>query len=402
MTPAFTSIEAARRLAARRLPPAVYGYIDGGKEAEQTAVANELAFSRVLFSPRIGTGIIKADTSVELFGERMKMPVVIAPTGMIRIVHRDGELGAARAAAGAGIPIAISHVCGEPARAVVAENSATWFQLYFIGGRDAVSQSLELARDAGCRVLVVTVDVGAVAPRDRIARVLPTRLNLQSAFAFLPEAWNRPRWLAAFLSGGLAMPAPNAPRKSDGSELTLAELGKMIGSSAPSWSDLEWLRSQWDGALVIKGVLRVDDARRAAEIGANAISVSNHGAKVLDGTPSALSVLPEIVDAVGDRLDVLLDGGVRRGADVVRACALGAKAVFIGRPYLWGLAAAGEQGVADVLSLFQAGISATLVGLGCESIAALDRSYLRPLPDTSAWNEVGAAHLERLWGRSPT
>ena len=395
--PALTSIEEARRRAERALPPAVSAYLDGGKEAEQTAVANELAFSRVLFSPRIGQGAVRADTSVDLFGEQLKMPVVIAPTGMIRIVHPDGELGAARAAAAAGIPIAISHVCGEPAARVVAENPNTWFQLYFIGGRDGVRETLAVARDAGCRVLVVTVDVAGVAPRDRLARSLPTEVTFGSALSFLAESWNRPRWLAAFLSGGLAMPTPNVVRRAGGAAYTLAELGGMVGASAPTWADLEWLRGEWSGPLVIKGVLRSEDARRVAALGADAISVSNHGAKVLDGTPSTLSVLPEIADAVGGQIEILLDGGIRRGADVVRACALGAKAVLIGRPYLWGLAAGGEQGVAQVLTLLRAGIRATLANLGAASIREVDRSYLRPLPDAVAWNECGDLPRARLW-----
>jgi isopentenyl diphosphate isomerase/L-lactate dehydrogenase-like FMN-dependent dehydrogenase len=397
---ALTSIEDARRRAARVLPPAVYAYLDGGKEAEQTALANELAFGRVLFSPRIGHGALRPSTAVELFGERLAMPVVIAPTGMIRIAHQDGELGAARAAARAGIPIAISHVCGAPAAAVVAENPSTWFQLYLIGGRDGVRETLALVRAAGCRVLVVTVDVAGVAPRDRLARPLPTQLSLGAALPFLAESWNRPRWLAAFLAGGLAMPTPNAPRRADGTALTLAELGGMIGASAPTWEELGWLRDEWSGPLVIKGILRSEDARRAADLGADGISVSNHGAKVLDGTPATISVLPEIADAVGGRLEILLDGGIRRGADVVRACALGAKAVMIGRPYLWGLAAGGEAGVAEVLALLRGGIRATLANLGCGSIAELDRSFLRPLPGAAAWNETGMRAYERLWGRS--
>lgn len=191
------------------------------------------------------------------------------------------------------------------------------------------------------------------------------------------------------------MHAPNAPRKPSGEEYALAEIGGLIVGTPPTWDDLAWIREQWRGPLVFKGIMRVDDAERAVAIGAEGISVSNHGAKVLDGTPASISVLPEIVDAVGHKLDVLLDGGVRRGADVVRACALGAKAVLIGRSYLWGLAAEGEAGVADILALFHRGISATLSDLGCPSIQKLDRSWLRPLPQPSHWNELG----ERLHSR---
>lgn len=390
------SVEAARRAARRRLPPAVYGYIDGGKEAESTAVANELAFSRVLFSPRVGCGVTKPDTGTTVLGRRIAMPVVIAPTGFIRIVHSDGELGVARAAAAIGVPMALSHVCSVPVARVCEINPDTWFQLYMLDGRDGAAHAMELARQAGCRVLVVTVDVAGVAPSDRLNRRLPSGLGVGEVLRFLPEAVSRPRWLASLLRGGLTMLAPNAPRKPDGQPYTLAEIGGLIVRTPPSWDDLAWIRQRWHGSLVLKGILRADDAERAVALGADGISVSNHGAKVLDGTPAAIAVLPEIVDAVGHKMEVLLDGGVRRGADVVRACALGAKAVLIGRSYLWGLAAGGEAGVADILDLFRRGISATLADLGCPSIDKLNRSWLRPLPPQSHWNELGERLHQRL------
>jgi isopentenyl diphosphate isomerase/L-lactate dehydrogenase-like FMN-dependent dehydrogenase len=374
----------------------VYGYIDGGKEAEATAIANELAFSRVLFSPKIGTGITRPQIAATVLGQSIAMPVIIAPTGFIRIVHCDGELGAARAAAAAGIPIVVSNVCGVPVQTVREANPDTWFQLYMLGGREGAAFAMDLARKAQCRVLVVTLDVAGIAPSDRMNRPLPGSISFRNALQFLPEAWRTPRWLLSFLRGGLTMNAPNAPRKANGEQFALGEIGSLIVGTPPSWADLEWIRAQWQGPLVLKGILRADDAERAAAIGADAIAVSNHGAKVLDGTPASVTVLPEIVDAVGHELDVLLDGGVRRGADVVRACALGAKAVLIGRPYLWGLAAGGQAGVVDILSLFRRGISSTLANLGCPSIQALDRSWLRPLPQPSQWNELGEHLNSRL------
>lgn len=390
------SVEAARRSARQYLPPAVYDYIDGGKEAESTAMTNELAFSRVLFSPKVGCGVTEPDIGVTVLGRRIAMPVVIAPTGFIRIVHADGELGAARAAAAMGIPITLSHVCSVPVGQVCEANPDTWFQLYMLDGRNGAAAAMELARAAGCRVLVVTVDVAGIAPSDRLNRRLPSRLSLGEVLRFLPEAMSRPRWLTSFLRGGLTMVAPNAPCKPDGQPYPLAEIGRLVVHTPPTWADLDWIRRQWDGSLVLKGILRVDDAERAVALGADAISVSNHGAKVLDGTPAAIAVLPEIVDAVGHQIEVLMDGGVRRGADVVRACALGAKAVLIGRPYLWGLAAGGEAGVADILELFHRGVSATLANLGCPSIGTLDRSWVRPLPAQSHWNELGEKLHQRL------
>jgi len=390
------SVEAAKRAAKRRLPRAVYDYIDGGKEAETTAIANEIALSRVLFSPKIGTGITHLDVQAMVLGQRIRMPVVIAPTGFIRIVHPDGEMGVARAAAAAGIPITLSNVCGVPVQRVGVTNPNTWFQLYMLDGRKGAAFAMDLARQAGCRVLLVTMDVAGVAPSDRMNRTLPSSITVRTALEFLPQAWRTPRWLISFLRGGLTMHAPNAPRKSNGEEYRLADIGGLIVATPPTWDDLAWIREQWRGPLVLKGVMRVDDAERAVAMGADGISVSNHGAKVLDGTPASIAVLPEIVDAIGHKIDVLFDGGVRRGADVVRACALGAKAVLIGRPYLWGLAAEGEVGVADILALFHRGISTTLANLGCPSIQALDRSWLRPLPQQSHWNELGEQLQSRL------
>jgi isopentenyl diphosphate isomerase/L-lactate dehydrogenase-like FMN-dependent dehydrogenase len=311
-----------------------------------------------------------------VLGRRISMPVVIAPTGFIRIVHADGERGAALAAADASIPMAISTLGGVPAADVTAINPDTWFQLYTLGGREGTRQTIDLARAAGCRVLVVTVDVNAITARDRPQQSLPTHIDLASALRFVPQAWNRPRWLYQFLCGGLAMPVPNAPRNTDGSTPTLAQIGALLTATPPTWDDLAWIRSQWQGPLVVKGILRPADARLAVSIGANAVSVSNHGAKTLDGTVAPLDALPAVVDAVGRDAEVLLDGGARRGADVVRACALGARAVMIGRPYLWGLAVDGQAGVARVLRLFRHGVSATLAQLGCPSIVELDASYV--------------------------
>ena len=392
----FGSVEQARRIARRRLPPAVYHYVEGGKEGEITRAVNELAFERVFFNPRVCSTHNRPDLSTTLLGRTIAMPTLIAPTGFVRVVHSDGELGAARAAKAANIPIAISTLSGVPAAQIVEANDDCWFQLYMIGGRTGAKHCIDLARDAGCRVLMVTVDVAGLSPQDRPASPLPSQVSLASAIAFLPQAWNRPRWLLSLLRGGLEMRVPNAPPNADGSEMTLAEAGPNLVATPPSWDDLAWIRQQWKGPLVVKGILRADDAKRAADLGVDGISVSNHGAKVLDGSPSTLSMLPAIADAVGGRVEILLDGGVRRGADVARACALGARAVLVGRPYLWGLAAGGEAGVSGILRLLRNGMSATVSQLGYPAIAALDRDALQPLPDFWRWNEVGADLRARL------
>lgn len=392
----FGSVEEARRIARRRLPPAVYHYVEGGKDAEITAFANELAFQRVFFDPPVCSTQNRPSLKTTVLGREIAMPLVIAPTGFIRVVHSDGELGAARAAKAAGIPIAISTLSGEPAADVVRANDDTWFQLYMIGGRRGAQHCMDLARAAGCRVLVVTADVVGLSQQDRMARPLPSKVSLKEAFAFLPQAWNRPRWLLSLLKGGLEMRAPNAPPKEDGTEMALSEAGPLLVATPPSWDDLAWIRQQWTGPMVVKGVLRAADAVRIADLGIDGISISNHGAKVLDGSPSTLSALPDIADAVGDRIDILLDGGVRRGSDVVRACALGAKAVLIGRPYLWGLAAGGEAGVGAILRLMRYGMSASMSQIGAGSIQELGRHHLKPVPDFARWNDVGVDLQSRL------
>ena len=265
-----------------------------------------------------------------------------------------------------------------------------------MGGREGAAYAVDVARKAGCRVLVVTVDTAAGAPTDRPYRPLPMKIDIGTALMFTPQAWNKPQWLWSLLRGGLVMRAPNAPRNAAGAELSLSEAGKMIIGTPPTWEDLAWVRAQWQGPLVVKGVMRAEDAKRAIDIGADAISVSNHGGKVLDGASASISMLPEIAEAVAGQIEVLLDGGVRRGADIARACALGAKAVMIGRPYLWGLAVGGQAGVSDILRVFRASLSATLAQIGCPSIAALDRSWLRPLPDEALWNEVPVESYARF------
>lgn len=396
MVTRFGSVDEARRVARRRLPGAVYHYIEGGKEEELTCVANEAAFRRVLFDAPSCPQANAPRLSTNLLGREVAMPLVIAPTGFVRIVHPDGELGAARAAANAGIPMAISTWCGEPAGDVVAANPDTWFQLYMMNGRQGAGYCIDLAREAGCRVLVVTADLAGTGPADRIARPLPETMSIGAALRFAPDAWNRPRWLWSLLRGGLAMPAPNAPRRADGSMSRVQDAGALLTATPVGWDDLAWIRARWQGPMVLKGVMRAADARRAADLGIDGLIVSNHGGKVLDGVPATLSVLPEIAEAVADRAELLVDGGVRRGADIVRARALGAKGVLIGRPYLWGLAADGEAGVSRILSLFRRSLAGTLANLDRASIDSVDRSVLRPLPDPGLWNMVDVLLVGRF------
>jgi isopentenyl diphosphate isomerase/L-lactate dehydrogenase-like FMN-dependent dehydrogenase len=384
----FGSIDEARRIARRKLPGAIYHFVDEGKEAELTAAANEAAFRRVLFEAPVCPRQTNPRLETDLLGRPSSMPLVIAPTGFVRIVHPDGELAAARAAAKAGIPISISTWCSRPAGEIVASGADTWFQLYQIRGRDGAAYTMDLAREAGCRVLVVTADLSAFSPNDRMAPRPPETMDLRAALAFTPQAWSRPAWLWSLLRGGLAMRAPNAPRQPDGQLAKLADAAGLLCGTPPSWEDIAWMRQRWQGKMLLKGVMRAVDAQRAADIGLEGVIISNHGGKALDSVPATLSVLPEIAEAAGGRLEIFIDGGVRRGADVVKARALGAKAALVGRPYLWGLAAGGEAGVSQVLSLFRRSMAATVANLDLPSIEDVTAQVLRPLPDPVQWNAI--------------
>jgi len=375
----LTSVEEAKRIAKRRVPRSVFHYIEGGTEGEITVRENLRAFEAVTFRPRAAVFAARRELATHVLGQELSMPVIVAPAGYIRMAHRDGEIGAARAAGLAGIAAGISTLAAYPIEAIAAASPGpVWYQLYFAGGRTGAELAIERARKAGCRALIVTVDLAAAAGRERRFRGggLPTRVDLRNALRYAPELLPRPRWTLDFLRDGLRLEIPNVRSSPDGPPLSLAESSKSMRRAAPTWEDLGWIRERWQGPLIVKGILSASDARRAIDEGAQAIVVSNHGGNALDGTPATLRVLPEVVDAVGGRAEVLLDSGVRRGADVVKALALGARAVLIGRAYIWGLAAAGEPGVTRILEIFRDGIDRTLALLGCPSVAALDRSYV--------------------------
>ena len=375
--PDFTSVEQARRLAKRRLPPSVYGFIEGGNEQGSTVRANVEAFSEIGFRPRVASSTAPRDLSVSVLGRTISMPVITTPAGFIRIAHQDGELAVARATAAQGIPIGLSILASVPVEQVVEANPDTWFQLYLIGGREGTAAAIERAKAAGCRVLIVTVDLAAGTGGTDWRRPIapPGRIDARAVLRHGPEMALHPRWALQFLRGGLDMVAPNAPGV-DGRPMTVAEGSAALRAHPPTWDDIAFIRALWDGPLVVKGIVTGDDARRAADMGVDAVSVSNHGGNGLDGAPATIRALPEVVAAVGDRIEVYLDGGVRRGGDVVKAVALGARAVLIGRAYIWPLAVGGEQGVASVLAQFRKGIDGTLRLLDVESVSALDRSVL--------------------------
>ena len=373
----LASVEHAHALAIKRLPPSVYEYFRGGRGTRRTLRANLEAFDALEFQPRAAAFTSPRSLDTTILGRPASMPVVASPAGLIRLADPDAELAVARATRDAGIPAGISTFSGHPIENIRAQGDDVWFQLYLIDGRRGGEVMIDRAQRAGCRALIVTVDLPVTIPMEEPSRPVPERVDLRTCLQYLPEMITHPAWALQFLRGGLELAVPNMPPGPGGATMSLAEATRAWKTAPATWADFAWIRAQWKGPLVIKGVLSADDARRALDAGADAISVSNHGGNSVDGVPASISVLPDVVAAVGSRTEVYLDSGVRRGADVVRALALGARAVLIGRAYIWGLAAGGEPGVRQILELFRRDIDATLGLLGCPSVQALDPGFLR-------------------------
>ncbi|MBX6354751.1 MAG: mycofactocin biosynthesis FMN-dependent deaminase MftD [Micromonosporaceae bacterium] len=373
----FETVAEAQRRARKRLPRSVYGALVAGSEKGVTLEDNVAAFAELGFAPHVAGLSAKRDLATTVMGQSISLPVVISPTG-VQAVHPDGELAVARAAASRGTAMGLSSFASRPIEEIVKANPKTFFQIYWIGTREQMRARLQRARAAGAVGIIATLDWSFSHGRDWGSPYIPERLTLREALRFAPEALTHPRWLFSYLRAG-HLPDLTVPNMADAGEPAptfFGAYGQWMQTTPPSWSDVAWLREQWDGPFMLKGVTRVDDALRAADAGVTAISVSNHGGNNLDGTPATIRVLPSIVDAVGDRVEVLLDGGVRRGSDVVKALALGARAVMIGRAYLWGLAANGQRGVQNVLDILRSGIDSALMGLGHRSVAELSRDDL--------------------------
>ena len=373
----FESVAEAERRAKRRLPPSVFAALRAGSESGSTLADNVTAFGQLGFLPRIATGVGQAEIATTVLGRPLAMPVLISPTG-VQAVDPEGELQVARAAAAAGTAIGLSSFASKPVEEVVAANPDTFLQVYWLGDRERIGQILERARAAGVKGLIVTLDWTFTHRRDWGSPAIPERLDLKAMASFAPEALRRPRWLWSYVKSGHLpnLTVPNLAR-ADGSVPTFFEAyGEWMATRQPTWGDLAWMRASWGGPFLVKGVSHPEDAREAVAIGADAISVSTHGGNNLDGTPAAIRLLPAIADAVGGEIEIVLDGGVRRGSDAVKAVALGARAVMLGRAYLWGLAAGGEAGVANVLEIMRAGVAETLVGLGRASVHDLTRADL--------------------------
>ena len=377
--PRIVNIEDLRKAAKRRLPRAVFDYIDGGADREITLGENCRAYDEIIFRPRCAVANPKYSLATTVVGTPVALPFLLAPVGSSRMFYPRGEEVAAHAAGEAGTLYILSTLSGcllEDVRK--ATTGPAWYQLYLCGGRDVALASIARARKAGYSALVVTIDTPVAGMRERDLRNGMKELVTRNPLKMLPFVWQfavKPRWLAGFFGDGGLMSFPNVVLPGEG-PMPYADVGSALESSTVTWPDLHWIRDAWDGPIVVKGVHRGDDARQAIDVGADAVVVSNHGGRQLDGVHGTLRVLPEVVAAVNGQVEVLLDGGIRRGSDVVKALCLGAKAVLIGRAYAYGLGAAGGPGVSRAIEILQADVMRTIKLLGCPSVSALNESYI--------------------------
>jgi pre-mycofactocin synthase len=380
--PWFETVAEAQRRARKRLPESVYKALIAGSESGVTLRDNVAAFSELGLAPHVVGLQNERDLSTTVMGQPISLPVICSPTG-VQAVHPDGEVAVARAAANRGTAVGLSSFGSKPIEEVVAANPKTFFQLYWAGSKDQLLARVERAKRAGAVGLIVTLDWSFSTGRDWGSPVIPEAMNLRTMVRYGPQAIVRPRWFYNW-ARTLRPPDLTVPNMAVGGEPAptfFGAYGEWMQATLPTWEDVRWLREQWGGPFMLKGVMRVDDARRAVDAGVTAISVSNHGGNNLDGTPATIRALPAVVDAVGDQIEVLLDGGVRRGSDVVKAVAMGARAVMIGRAYLWGLAANGQAGVENVLDILRSGVDSGLLGLGHSTLKDLSRKDLVIPPD---------------------
>jgi L-lactate dehydrogenase (cytochrome) len=368
-----------RRMAERRLPPVVFDYIDGGAEDEVTLRDNERAFADVTFRPRQCVDTPNPDLRSTVLGTTFDLPFLLAPLGFCRMFYPRGESLSAREAHAAGTAYILSTFSGERLEDVRTNTSGPlWYQLYVPGGRAVAEAAIARARAAGYSVLVVTIDTPVSGMRERDIRRGADPLLKGGVRGTLPHVWEfatHPRWVMGYLGDGAPRVFPNVELPGIGA-MPCGGTGVLLAETNITWKDLMWIRDAWRGPIVVKGVQTGDVARQAVDAGADAVIVSNHGGRQLDGVAGSVRVLPEVVAAVGDRVDVLMDGGIRRGADIVKARCLGARAVLIGRAYGWALGAAGGPGVARAIAILKADLIRTMRLLGCASINELDGSFI--------------------------
>ena len=378
-SPRVINIHDLRRLASRRLPRVIFDYLDGGADSEVTLRENCRAFEDVTFRPRYAVAMNECDLHTRVLGNNLKFPAILAPVGYSRLMHPAGELAAAAVAGSAGLIYTLSTISGHKLENVrTASTGPVWYQLYLVGGRQVAEGGIERAKRAGFSALVVTIDTPVAGMRERDTRNGMRELLDGSVFSklpFLPQILTHPAWLASFLLDGGVPKLENIVIPGEG-PMTLMDVSSALAKAVVTWEDLRWLKKLWTGPIIVKGVLTGEDARRAVDEGAAAVIVSNHGGRQLDGAPATLRVLPEVVAAVNGQAEVLMDGGIRRGSDIVKAICLGAKAVLIGRAYAYGLAAAGKPGVSRALEILRDDVDRTLRLIGCPSVSALNSSYV--------------------------
>ncbi len=374
------NIDDLRELAQRRVPRIVFNYIDGGADGEWTLRENRRAFDTITFRPHQAVAVPECNLRRCVLGTELSMPLLLAPVGYLRVMHPDGEIAAAQAAGRAGVGFILSTVSGHRLEDVKAASTAqVWYQLYLTGGRATAENAMRRAMDAGYTVLVITIDSTVIGHRERELRDGMEQLlrgNIWTKIPFTPQVLTRPRWLMRFLLDGGLPDMPNIVSPKTG-VLRVRDAHTAMKREAFSWDDMQWIRALWKGPIVIKGVLSADDAKRSLDHGAAAVVVSNHGGRQLDGVPASLQVLPEVVAAVKDQAEVLMDSGIRRGSDIVKAICLGARAVLCGRAFAYGLAAGGESGVTLALEMLRSDLERSLKLLGCRSVDALNESYVQ-------------------------
>jgi heme/flavin dehydrogenase (mycofactocin system) len=373
--PWFESVAVAQERARKRLPAPVYGALVAGSERGQSVTDNQAAFAEIGLAPHVAGQKAERSQATRVMGHDIALPVLISPTG-VQAVHPEGEVAVARAAAARGTLMGLSNFASRPVEEVTATGAPTLFQMYWTGQRDVMVQRMHRAHAAGVSGLIATLDWSFSMGRDWGSPEIPEKVDLRTKVRLAPQVIRRPRWAWQFARAGIPdMTAPNLAPPDGEAPTFFGAYYEWMTTPPPSWEDVAWMREQWaqisGTPFMLKGVCRIDDALRAVDAGVDAISVSNHGGNNLDGTPAAIRMVKPIADAVGDQIEVVMDGGIRRGSDVVKAVALGARAVMIGRAYLWGLAANGQAGVENVLDDLRGGIDSTLMGLGVGSIHEL-------------------------------
>jgi len=377
MAPVITCIEDLRQLAQRRVPRMFYDYADSGSWTETTYRANEADFQKIKLRQRVAVNMEHRSTAVEMVGQRVAMPVALAPTGLTGMQHADGEILAARAAEAFGVPFTLSTMSICSIEDVAAHTTKPfWFQLYVMRDREFIERLIDRAKLAGCSALMLTLDLQIVGQRHKDLKnglSAPPRLTL----ANLVNMMTKPRWCLGMLGTtrrGFGNVVGHAKGVSDPASL-MRWTGEQFDPRL-SWADVEWIKRRWGGKLILKGIMDAEDARLAAQTGADALIVSNHGGRQLDGAPSSIEALPAIVDAVGSRMEVWMDGGVRSGQDVLKAWALGARGTLIGRPFLYGLGALGQAGVTKALEIIHKELDLSMAFCGHTQLRQVNADIL--------------------------